>query len=92
MSKVNSDFSEEDISRIIEMAWEDRTPFEAILKNYGLDEPKLMRLMRLMQSNLKKSSYKLWRKRVKEKSIKHLKLRSSEVTRAYCPSQYKISR
>ena len=53
MSKVNSDFSEEDISRIIEMAWEDRTPFEAILKNYGLDEPKLMRLM---QSNLKKSS------------------------------------
>jgi len=89
MTKVNSDFSEEDISRIIEMAWEDRTPFEAILKNYGLDEPKLMRLM---QSNLKKSSYKLWRKRVKEKSIKHLKLRSSDVTRAYCPSQYKISR
>ena len=89
MSKVNSDFSEVDISRIIEMAWEDRTPFEAILKNYGIDEPKLMRLM---QSNLKKSSYKLWRKRVKEKSIKHLKLRSTDVTRAYCPSQYKITR
>ena len=89
MSKVNPDFSEEDISRIIEMAWEDRTPFEAILKNYGLDEPKLMRLM---QSNLKKTSYKLWRKRVKDKSIKHLKLRSAAVTRAYCPSQYKISR
>lgn len=89
MSKVNSNFTEEDTSRIIEMAWEDRTPFEAILSNYGLDEAKLMRFM---QANLKKSSYKLWRKRVKEKSIKHLKLRSSKVTRAFCPTQYKISR
>jgi len=89
MSKAPSNFTEEDISRIIEMAWEDRTPFEAILYSYGLNEPTLMRLM---QSNLKKSSYKLWRKRVKEKSIKHLKLRSEEVTRAYCPTQYKISR
>jgi len=89
VSKVNSNFTEEDTSRIIEMAWEDRTPFEAILSNYGLDEPKLMRFM---QANLKKSSYRLWRKRVKEKSIKHLKLRSSEVTRAFCPTQYKISR
>ena len=88
MAKISLKFTEEDISRIIEMAWEDRTPFEAILKTYGLDEPKLMRLM---QTNLKKSSYKLWRKRVKEKSIKHLKLRSEDVTRAYCPTQYKIS-
>ncbi|MDA9155404.1 DUF2805 domain-containing protein [Methylophilaceae bacterium] len=54
MSKVYSTFSEEDVSRIIEMAWEDRTPFEAILKNYGLDEPKLMRLM---QANLKKNHH-----------------------------------
>ncbi len=46
------------------MAWEDSTPFEAILKTYGLDEPKLMRLM---QTNLKKSSYKLWRKTGKRK-------------------------
>ena len=89
MSKAPSNFTEEDISRIIEMAWEDRTPFEAILHSYNLNEPALMRLM---QSNLKKSSYKLWRKRVKEKSIKHLKLRSEEVTRAYCPTQYKLNR
>ena len=53
MAKISLKFTEEDISRIIEMAWEDRTPFEAILKTYGLDEPKLMRLM---QTNLKKSS------------------------------------
>ena len=80
---------EHDLSRIIEMAWEDRTPFEAILSNYNLDESALMKIMR---ANLKFSSYKLWRKRVKTKSIKHLSLRSKEVTRAYCPTQYKLSR
>jgi uncharacterized protein (TIGR03643 family) len=80
---------EHDLSRIIEMAWEDRTPFEAILSNYNLDESALMKIMR---ANLKFSSYKLWRKRVKTKSIKHLSLRSKEVTRAYCPTQYKLGR
>ena len=48
--------------------------------------------MRIMQENLKPSSYRLWRKRVKEKSVKHIKLRSPEINRAYCPTQYKISR
>jgi uncharacterized protein (TIGR03643 family) len=75
--------------KIIRMAWEDRTPFEAILANYNLDESALMKLMR---ANLKFSSYKLWRKRVKTKSIKHLNLRSKEVNRAYCPTQYKLGR
>ena len=46
---------EHDLSRIIEMAWEDRTPFEAILSNYNLDESALMKIMR---ANLKFSSYK----------------------------------
>jgi uncharacterized protein (TIGR03643 family) len=78
-----------DLSRVIEMAWEDRTPFESILINFNLDESALMKIMR---ANLKFSSYKLWRKRVKTKSIKHLKLRSKEVNRAYCPSQYKLGR
>ena len=85
----NARFSDIQIDRIVEMAWEDRTPFEAILKNFHVDESSLMRIM---QENLKPSSYRLWRKRVKEKSIKHLKLRSSEIKRAYCPTQYKISR
>lgn len=80
---------EHDLSRIIEMAWEDRTPFESIKANYGLDESALMKIMR---ANLKFSSYRLWRVRVKTKSIKHLSLRSKEVNRAYCPTQYKISR
>ena len=52
---------EQDLSRIIEMAWEDRTPFEAIEREYGLRESEVIRLMRY---NLKTNSFKLWRKRM----------------------------
>ena len=79
----------QDQSRIIEMAWEDRTTFEAIEIQYGLDEPALMKLM---QAALKPSSYRLWRKRVKTRSSKHQQLRAAKVTRAFCATQYKISR
>ena len=89
MSKKEILLSEGDISRLIEMAWEDRTPFEAILKTYQLDESSLMKIM---QAQLKPSSYRLWRKRVKEKSSKHLKLRSPDIKRDHCVTQYKISR
>lgn len=89
MSNKEIVLTEGDMSRLIEMAWEDRTPFEAILKTYQLDEPSLMRIM---QSQLKPSSYRLWRKRVKEKSSKHLKLRSPDIKRDHCKTQYKISR
>jgi uncharacterized protein (TIGR03643 family) len=50
-----------DISRIIEMAWEDRTPFEAILEQYKLSEPQVIKIMR---SHMKASSFRMWRKRV----------------------------
>lgn len=73
-------------SRIIEMAWEDRTPFEAIYSSYGVSEPELIKLMR---KSLKPSSFKLWRARVSGRKTKHLKLRSPEVSRGYCPTQYK---
>lgn len=89
MLNVRTALIEQDKSRIIEMAWEDRTTFESIKATYGLDEPALMKLMK---ASLKLSSYKLWRKRVKAKSTKHEKLRVTKVTRAYCPTQYKISR
>ncbi|GBL32038.1 hypothetical protein EMGBS12_03480 [Methylophilaceae bacterium] len=89
MSNKEIVLTEGDMSRLIEMAWEDRTPFEAILKTYQLDEPSLMRIM---QAQLKPSSYRLWRKRVKEKSSKHLKLRSPDIKRDHCKTQYKISR
>ena len=58
-----------DISRIIEMAWEDRTPFDAIEVQFGLNE---QGVKQLMKDNLKSSSYKSWRKRVQGRSTKHL--------------------
>ena len=79
-------FNDEQRSRIIEMAWEDRTPFEAIENLYGLNESVLIRFMR---AELKASSFRLWRARVSGRKTKHLKLRSPEITRAYCPTQYK---
>jgi len=76
----------EEESRIIEMAWEDRTPFEAIEHQFGMQEPAVIKFMR---SRLKPKSFKLWRQRVSGRSTKHVKLRSENVTRAYCPTQYK---
>lgn len=77
---------ESDVSRVVEMAWEDRTPFEAIETLYGLTEQAVIELMR---KELKPSSFRLWRKRVSGRKTKHLKLRSPEVERGYCPTQYK---
>ena len=77
---------EEDISRIIEMGWEDRTPFEAIETLYGLTEPQVIMLMR---QQMKRRSFDLWRKRVSGRKTKHLQLRSPDVSRGYCPTQYK---
>lgn len=74
------------LSRIIEMAWEDRTPFEAIQREFGLNESAVIRLMR---QNMKLSSFKLWRERVTGRKTKHLQLRSPDVIRAYCSRQYK---
>ncbi|WP_372743453.1 TIGR03643 family protein [Neptunomonas sp.] len=73
-------------SRIIEMAWEDRTPFEAIEHQFRLQESEVIKFMR---SHLTAKSFKLWRERVSGRSTKHVKLRSQNVTRGYCPSQYK---
>ncbi|MDO9478696.1 MAG: TIGR03643 family protein [Pseudohongiella sp.] len=73
-------------SRIIEMAWEDRTPFEAIKLQFGLDESMVIQLMRTC---LKPGSFRLWRARVSRRATKHLKLRSPDVSRGYCPTQYK---
>jgi uncharacterized protein (TIGR03643 family) len=78
--------STEDISRIIEMAWEDRTPFEAIQTNYGLSESAVIKLMR---NELKPGSFRLWRERVTGRKTKHAALREPGVKRAYCPTQYK---
>ncbi len=77
---------EHEWSRIIEMAWENRTPFEAIESQFGLSETQVIALMR---RSLKAGSFKLWRARVSGRQTKHLQLRDPNVGRAYCPSQYK---
>ena len=75
-----------DISRIVEMAWEDRTPFDAILQSYGISEAAVIDFMR---QTMKPSSFRMWRKRVTGRATKHAALRSQDVQRAYCPTQYK---
>lgn len=78
-----------DIDRIIEMAWEDRTPFEAIKLQFNLSESDVIKLMR---TELKESSFKLWRKRVNSGvSKKHLKKRDEDITRFKCSRQSNIS-
>lgn len=81
-------FTPDEIDRIIEMAWEDRTPFEAIEAQFGINEAGVKEIMK---STLKLNSYKLWRKRVHEVSIKHLKKRNSEVDRFKCSRQRQIT-
>ena len=77
-----------DVDRIIEMAWEDRTPFEAIFNQFGLTEKEVIIVMR---NNLKTSSFKLWRKRVTGRKSKHLKLRNKDIERFKCSQQRNIS-
>ena len=71
-------YSDADVSRIIEMAWDDRTPFEAIQHNFGINESEVIKLM---QSNLKKSTFRLWRQRVSGRKTKHEQLRENEIYR-----------
>lgn len=81
--------TDRDLNRIIEMAWEDRTPFEAIEVQFGLTEKEVIRLMR---ANLKEKSFKLWRKRVNSGvSQKHLKKRNPDIKRFKCSRQRDIS-
>ena len=77
-----------DLDRIIEMAWEDRTPFDAIKFQFGLAEADVKALMK---KELKFSSYKLWRDRVENCKTKHVAKRSAEIDRFKCTRQRSIS-
>jgi len=79
---------DETTSRIIEMAWEDRTPFEAIQTQFGLTEPEVIKLMR---KEMKASSFRMWRARVSGRRTKHLQVRPEGIDRGYCSRQYKIN-
>ncbi|EAY29353.1 TIGR03643 family protein [Microscilla marina] len=78
----------ESIDRIIEMAWEDRTPFEAIWQQFELTEQEVIRLMR---KEMKSRSWKMWRKRVQGRKTKHKQLRAPDVNRFHCSRQKSIS-
>jgi len=78
----------EETDRIIEMAWEDRTPFDAIFIQFGLREDQVKTLMK---KELKFSSYRLWRERVENCSTKHAQKRNPEIDRFKCNLQRTIS-
>lgn len=82
------ELTERDLDRIIEMAWEDRTPFEAIEFQFGLKETEVRKLM---QQSMKFSSYRMWRKRVEHCKTKHLKTRSAAINRFKCDRQRHVS-
>lgn len=88
MANTERDFTAEEIDRIIEMAWEDRTPFDAIEYQFGLTEDKVKALMK---RELKPSSYRLWRTRVENCKTKHAKKRSEEIGRFKCSRQRSIT-
>jgi len=77
----------DNLNRIIEMAWEDRTPFDVIYKEFDITQNELERLMR---NNLKPSSFKLWRKRVSGRKTKHIAKRSNQIDRHKCDRQGKL--
>lgn len=84
----NVPLDEAEIDRIIEMAWEDRTPFDAIKNQFGLNE---QAVRNLMKKELKFSSYKRWRERVEMCKTKHVKTRSEDINRFKCDRQRTIT-
>jgi uncharacterized protein (TIGR03643 family) len=83
-----AELSDEDIDRIIEMAWEDRTPFDAIKAQFGLNESSVRNLMK---KELKFSSYTRWRERVENCQTKHSAKRNEGIDRFKCTRQRAIS-
>ena len=78
---------QDSLNRIIEMAWEDRTPFDVIYKEFDITQSELERLMR---NNLKPGSFKLWRKRVSGRKTKHIVKRNNQIDRHKCDRQGKL--
>ena len=84
----DKNFTDIELDRIIEMAWEDRTPFDAIKFQFGINEADVKVLMK---KELKFNSYKLWRKRVENCKTKHLAKRVEDINRFKCKLQRTIS-
>ena len=88
MSLLLKDFTAVQIDRIIEMAWEDRSPFEAITFQFGISEQQTIELMR---TEMKASSFKMWRERVQGRATKHAKKRVNGIDRFKCTLQRQIT-
>ena len=89
MSKeLYQNLTDRDLNRVIEMAWEDRTPFDAIETQFGLTEAQVIILMR---REMKLSSWKMWRERVQNRSTKHMAKRNFTEGRHKCSRQKHIS-
>ncbi len=85
---MNNLLTETDIDRIIGMAWEDRTPFDAITMQFGLKEQEIIELMR---REMKPSSFRMWRQRVQGRATKHVAKRDFAEGRHKCDRQRAIS-
>ena len=85
---IKKELSDLDKDRIIEMAWEDRTTFEAIQLQFGLKEQEVINLMR---TEMKASSFRMWRERVQGRKTKHEKLRIFTDGRFKCSRQRQIN-
>ena len=81
---MNKEFTEAEIDRIIGMAWEDRTTFDVIKAQFGINESEVIKLMR---KHMKPSSFKMWRERVHGRRTKHQALREASIDRFTSPNQ-----
>lgn len=88
VSQNVKNLDEVQINRIVEMAWEDRTPFDAISAQFGISEAETIAIMR---REMKPSSWRMWRARVQGRKTKHQALRCFEVGRHKCSRQRHIS-
>jgi uncharacterized protein (TIGR03643 family) len=85
---MEKEFTDRELDRIIEMAWEDRTTFDAIRFQFGISEQETIEIMR---REMKPSSFRMWRKRVQGRATKHAKLRTDGVDRFKCSRQKQIT-
>ena len=86
--KLPEGFTDRDVNRVIEMAWEDRTPFDAIEEQFGLSESQVIKLMK---REMKLKSWKMWRERVQGRATKHRAKRTFAEGRHKCSRQRQIS-
>lgn len=81
--------TDRDINRIVEMGWEDRTPFDAIQVQFGLKEQEVIEIMR---REMKPSSFRMWRKRVQGRKTKHTKKRVEDLNHSDGKYRFKCTR